>query len=219
MASQSTILEAGDTLAGGNRSFNFGLTFIDNVEDDTFAVTDVTSNNLLDSGLPISSPQSVDIGSDIQYVSQNLHKWRGSVLTTLDNPSGQQTVNSGLFTVYWYYRWYWGMSANTTLTANEIVALNQEAPSAGNINTTRDFGTNYWYLCVPDSWGGINNWATGSYGVDTVNTGTYNQVDGNFNYALVNSVPVNGTLGTPITYRVYRSLNLQGSSPGVTISI
>tara|TARA_R100001443_G_scaffold85712_2_gene92410 strand:- start:7491 stop:8915 length:1425 start_codon:yes stop_codon:yes gene_type:complete len=219
MAGQSTVLEVGDTLTGGNRSFNFSLSDFNNVEPDTFSVSDETTNTVLDSNLPINSPQTVDIGSDIQYTIQNSHTWRPSVLTTATNPSGQTVVNNKTFTVYWYYRWYWGMSANATLTANEIVALNQEAPSAGTVNTTRNFGTNYWYLCVPDSWNGINNWATGTYPVDTANTGTYNQVDGNFNYALVTGVPVNGTLGTAIDYRVYRSLNLQGTSPGVTISI
>lgn len=219
MAGQSTTLEVGDTLTGGNRSFNFSLSNFINVEPDTFSVSDETTNTVLDTNLPITSPQTVDIGLDIQYLSQDSHTWRPSVLTTVDNPSGQQLVNNITFTVNWYYRWYWGMSANTTLTPNEIVALNAEAPSAGNINTSKNFGTNYWYLCIPDSWGGINNWATGSYGVDTISDATYNQVDGNFNYALVAAVPVNGNLGTPITYRVYRSLNLQGASPGVTISI
>lgn len=219
MAGQSTILEVGDTLTGGNRSFNFSLSNFINVEPDTFSVSDETTNTVLDSNLPINSPQTVDIGSDIQYATQNSHTWRPSVLTTVENPSGQTLVNNKTFTVYWYYRWYWGMSANSTLTANEIVALNQEAPSAGVVNTTKDFGTNYWYLCIPDSWLGINSWLTTGFVVDTVNTGTYNQVDGDYNYALVNSVPVNGNLGTPITYRVYRSLNLQGASPGVTISI
>jgi len=212
-------LEVGDTLVGGVKAFNWSLGFQDNIEDNTLDIKDITTNVTLDTGLPKASPANVDIGSDITYAVQSSHQWQANALTTVDNPSGQATIFSNVFTVNWYYRWYWGSSVNLTLTGNQIVALNPESPTNGNFNDDRTFQADYWYICIPDGiagWSGLTAWTSGgaqAVPVLTQSDATYNQTDANgYHYTVVNAVPVNGNLGNPIAYRVYRSQNSQGLS-------
>ena len=75
---------------------------------------------------------------------------------------------------------------------------------------------------IPDSWGNITAWKTGGSNgtdVDTEPGAPYTNQDGIFNYALVTNVPVNGGLGNPTTYRVYRTLYAQSTSTNVYINI
>lgn len=232
MVGQPTTLEVGDTLTGGTRDFTWGFnSYIGNVEPGTLSVNDITNpintgvtNPLINNASIDPPPVSVNIGNPIAKTVQASHRWQASALTTLDNPAGQQIFNSPVFTVNWYYRWYWGSSANLTLTAGQITALNAESPTNGNFNNKRDFLGNYWYLCIPNGpsgWSGLTNWGTGSTGQYPVLTepgAPYTNTDSaGFHYAIVSGVQVNGGLGNPIEYRVYRTENIQGPSAGVTI--
>ena len=159
---------------------------------------------------------------------QDSHSWQASALTTLDNPAGQQTINSSNFTVNWYYKAFYGYSASTSLNGAGVVALQYElgpANSGGTAtwNLLNDYPTAnnvYWYVAFPDSWNDIGGWKTGgSAGVPVETNPASANVDDIYKYDLVASVPVNGGLGTPITYRVYRTRFLQNASNNIYINI
>lgn len=231
LVNQGTTLEVGDTLAGGTRQFYWTFnSYVGNVEPGTLSINDITNpintgvTNPLINNASITPNASVDIGNPIAKTEQASHSWRASADTTLDNPAGQQTFNSPVFTVNWYYRWYWGSSANLTLTPGEIIALNAESPTNGNFNNKRDFLGSYWYLCIPNGvsgWTGLTLWASGGANQVPVLTepgAPYTNTDSaGFHYAIVSGVQVNGGLGNPIDYRVYRTENFQGPSTDVTI--
>ena len=230
MQNQNTSLEVGQTLTGGLRNFTWGFTNT-NVLDPSLDIYDYTtapSVPLNTAQLPITPTASVDIGSDITKLTAGNHRWRASAFSDANDPSGSTQFFSMFFTVNWYYRWYWGSSTLSQLGPNDIASeLNVEGISNGNINTTRNFtgdgSTTFWYLCYPDSWGDLQNWATGSNGVDTNSSPNppYDQSQGNGDnfdrYMLVQSVPAFGSATT--TYRVFRTGNEQGSSQNVIIKI
>ena len=232
---QSKILEVGDTLQGPNREFNWTFnSFTDNIEPGTLTIYD--NNTPINTGAtnPIGGPQSITspgaghIGNSITLQDPGSRSWYATIDTTADNPNGVQTISSNNFTVNWYYKWFWGYSSNTTLTNNQIVALQNTVgpsssnPSAVTVGFPPASNGQYWYLAFPDSWGNITTWKTGGAGgtdVDTEPGAPYINQDGIFNYALVTNVPINGGLGNPTTYRVYRTLYAQSTSTNVYINI
>ena len=235
LVGQTQNVEVGTTIAGGTRPFTWTFNaYADNVAASTLSINDVTSpintgvTNPLIANASTSPQANVNIGDPIIKTQEESHKWQASALTTLDNPAGQQTINSPLFTVKWHYKWYYGASANPTLTNAQIPTL--LAGVLGNVrsaNVSIDATGNgavgeYWYLAFPTAWGNLNNWGFSGNDVSTGPIGApYNLdqggTDGFRFYAEVTGVPVPNS--PAITYRVNRTNRLQNGVSPVSISI
>ena len=232
---QSTIVEVGTTISSPQ---DFAWTFnayAGNVEPLSLSINDTTNpinpgavNPLISNASTSSPANNVPIGNPIKYTEQAFHRWRASALTTTDNPAGQQTINSSNFTINWYYKAFYGYSASTSLTAGAIVALQYEIGPAANggtvtwnlLNDYPSANNVYWYVAFPDSWNNIGSWKTGGSAGTPVETNPASaNLDDIYRYDLVTGVPVNGGLGNPITYRVYRTRFLQNASNNIYINI
>jgi len=98
MQSQPTVLEVGDTLTGGVRSFSFSFNNT-NVEPNTLDIIDVTAGNVVlnNPSLPITSPQSVDIGPSITKIIAASYQWKASAFSSASDPTGSSIFYSSTF--------------------------------------------------------------------------------------------------------------------------
>lgn len=233
---QATNVEVGSTVTGGDKPFQWTWNeYSSNIEDNTLSINDITNppntnNPIIENASTDPAPATLlaNIGSDIIKTQETFHRWRASALTTTDNPAGQQTIPSDAFTIRWHYKWYYGASENETLTPAEITTL-----LAGVLGSTRSANVmidargngsigQYWYLAYPNNWGNLNNWRSGGNDVSTGPIGApYNLdqggTDGFRFYAEVTGVPVPNS--PSVTYRVYRTKQLQNGNIPVLISI
>ena len=247
IAGQSTTLEVGTSVTGGPRNFTWTFNaYAGNVEPDTLEINDINSpinsgaTNPLITGASTSPTVSADIGLNIQPAVATSHSWQARATTTADNPSGPTVFfsNASIFTIRWYYKWYWGTSALTQLSNLQIpTLLNDGGISNGTVNITKSFDATgngsvgeYWYLAFPNltgtnqNFGNLNNWFYSGNQVSTGPIGApYTLDQGGTDvfrfYMEVPNVQVNGGLGNSITYRVYRTKQLQNGVAPVLISI
>jgi hypothetical protein len=118
------------------------------------------------------------------------------------------------FTVNWYWRLYYGTSANTTLTEPQIEALVNSFLDNDFAGSFSFAGGNYKYFCYPDSYGSIN---TIKDSATLLNIAMASTVDDAFfsnsaNGIYYGLVSVTNTNGVSTNYRVYRSKNILGGS-------
>jgi len=90
----------------GSHNFTFTISNSGNVSANTFSVYDVTNSAYIGSGLPVSSPQSVNIGSVSNSVPIS-HSWRGEAKNTSGN-----TLTSTNSTITSIYPYFWGISSS-----------------------------------------------------------------------------------------------------------
>lgn len=213
---QTTPVEVGDTVSGV-KNFSFGFSQLANVLPNTLDIIDVTNSVTLATGLPLSSPQSVPIIS-VTNTAPATHSWRGEATNTQSN-----VFSSGLFTVTWLWRLYFGTSANATLSASQIQALAND-PLASTENGTFSFvAGNYKYFAWPDSFGsptavtGFKDTSTNlSVSMaDASDNPAYSNTQNGWSYDLVS---VTNVFGATTNYRVYRTKNLLGGSINIQVS-
>ena len=112
---QSTTLEIGDKVTGGTRNFIWDTTHDENIQANSIAIKDLTTNTELASGLANDGSEQLDIGGDIVNTSPNsTHVWRISATNTKNETFGRN------FTVAWRARVYWGSTANENPDESEI---------------------------------------------------------------------------------------------------
>jgi len=226
MVGQPTSLEVGTSVTGGPRNFTWSFnSYAANVEPNTLEINDITNpinsgaTNPLVTGASITPTVAADIGLNIQPATATTHSWQARATTTADNPSGPTVFfsNASKFTIRWYYKWYWGVSALPTLSNIQIPTLLTGVLGNSRSGTKSFTATNeYWYVAFPNipSWGNLISWQLGSNNVDTNAGAPYTLDQGGSNdfrfYTIVSNVPVNGGLGNAIDYRVYRTAVKQG---------
>jgi len=213
---QSSPIEVGATISGF-KNFSFGFSNSGNVNADSLSIEDVTGSSTLGSGLPITSPQSLDIGS-ISYTTPTTHSWRGTAVN-----SQSDSFQSALASVSWLFRIFYGTSANATLTEAQIEALSN-SPLASSENATYSFGTGgYKYWAWPDSFGsptastGFKDTATNLAVAmaSAVDDAAYSNTENGWSYALVSVTNPNGVT---VNYRVYRTKFVLGGAINVEVS-
>lgn len=213
---QSSPVEVGTTISGF-KNFSFGFSQLGNVNANSLSVLDVTTPSTLGTGLALTSPQSLDIGS-IAYSSPTTHSWRGTAVNTQSN-----TFQSALTSVSWLFRIFYGTSANLTLTESQIEALTN-SPLASTENATYSFaGGGYKYWAWPDSFGsptastGFKDTATNLAVAmaSAVDDAAYSNVENGWSYALVSVTNPNGVT---VNYRVYRTKFVLGGAINVEVS-
>ena len=199
---QPTIVEVGDVVSGGIRTFTWSTSNSQNIQPNSIAIKDVTGNVVLGSNLANDGTEDLDIGADKQLTSPGSYTWQISGLNTKN-----QTFTRN-FTVRWEYRVYWGYNANDTLTEADIKNLQNSQLKqnfTGNYSFTNPGSLVYYYWVWPDTWGlpnGITDIDTG-FAVDWVDNGT---------------VDVTNAFGVTTTYRVIRTTYQQNTDLNSNVS-
>jgi len=214
--SQPTTIEVGSTISGV-KTFLTSFTNSENIIPNSLSIIDFTNNVTLASTLPVSSSNIVDVGS-VSKTTATINQWRGTVTSTQGD-----TILSPLFTVNWYWRVFAGPAGTTTLTEAGIEALSTQSLRANQFTTFALAPNNYKYICYPDSFGsptavtGFKDTATNLSIVmaDSTSNAFYNNTQNGWSYGLV---PVTNSFGVTTNYRVYRTLNILGSSINILVS-
>ena len=213
---QSTTVEVGTTISG-SKSFAWAFTTAGNITANTMAILDVTGATTLASGLSLTSPHSVSVGS-VQLTAPGAYSWKGQATNT-----NTVVFNSSNFTVNWDWLLYYGTSSNTTLNASQIQALSNSVLTNTKNATYSFVANNYKYFSWPDSLGsptagtGVKDTATG-IAIDMATSAddpAYSNTQNGWSYALTSVTNVNGIT---TTYRTYRSRFPLASSVNIQVS-
>ena len=213
--SQSNPIEVGAVISG-LKSFSWSFITPTNVSANSVSVLDVTSNTTLQSGISNSSPQNVNIGS-VQKTTATYNQWKANAIDTKGN-----VLQSDLATVYWFWKVYYGISANTTLNESQIESLT--GLLAQNQFADYSFSaSNYKYICYPDSFGsptastGFKDTSTNLVVsmADSSDNAFYSNTENGWSYGLVN---VTNAQGIATNYRVYRTKNILGGTITIRVS-
>lgn len=192
---QPSIIEVGDVVNGGVRTFTWSTSNSQNIQPNSIAIKDVTGNVVLGSNLANDGTEDLDIGADKQLTSPGTYTWQISGLNTKN-----QTFTRN-FTVRWEYRVYWGYNANDTLTEIDVKNLQNSQLKqnfSGNYSFSNPGSLVYYYWVWPDTWGlpnSITDTDTG-FAVDWDDNGT---------------VDVTNAFGVTTTYRVIRTTYQQNA--------
>jgi hypothetical protein len=214
--SQSSPVEVGTTISG-IKNFTFSVTQLANIVPNSLDIVDITGSTVLASGLPLTSPQTANIGT-ITLNAPGSYSWRGQATRSIGG-----TFNSSPASVTWLWRFFYGISANATLTAGQIQALANDPLSSAFPGTYSFAATNYKYFAWPDSFGsptavtGFKDTST-NLAVSMADVGddpAYSNIQNGWYYALVSVTNVNGVT---TNYRVYRTKNLLGGSINIQVS-
>ena len=219
ISGQTQSLEVGASVSGA-KTLTWTTTTPANVAVNSIVIRDVTGAANLATGLADDGSEAGIAVGTITLSAPGAYSWRGQGTNT--NAIG---FNSANFTVNWYFRMFYGTSANTTLTENQIEALINNPLASTFAGTFALAAGDYKYFAWPDSFGS----PTASIGFKDANTNlpiamvttaddaTYNLTANGWSYKLVSVT--NGT-GSPVTtnYRLYRTLNSLGGALTVTIS-
>lgn len=190
MQGQATSVEIG-TVLSGSKNFTFGFTYGQNVEENSLSILDVTADNILAADLPKTSPQSVNIGSISKSNPNTTHQWRAIAINTLGN-----TLQSGLFTVNFVLRRFFGSTSSPTTNSAQARALAQNVldNTSNTFNLNTGSANKIFEVLIPatKSIVQVND-------IDALNaniTANYILIDNNF---MVNDIG-----GTPRAYKLYR---------------
>ena len=147
ISGQSTILEVGDELAGGVRTFNWNLSNDINVAANSISIQDVTNGTTYQQDLSNDNQQDIDIGNAIVKTTDQSNTWRLSAKNTKN-----QTISRN-FNVYWRWKTYYGTSDLETLTADQIKSLTSSSLDSNFSGNKSVAGGGYKYFAYPVEFG------------------------------------------------------------------
>lgn len=212
MVGQSTAVEVGTTISG-NKQFTITYTNTNNVQPNTFEMSDNSSGGGTFYGPNQAVPNSGVATSAITINSVTLNT-NSSVIWTAKFKDIQDEVKSNTFTVNWQYKVYVGASVNAEVTEAEIEAFNIFGTNGTITNTakrTYNFNTvytppRYLYFCFPNTTTNFIQpaaWTADGQPFSLTSDYPYIYPDANGKYfAKVNLTNDNNVL---MQYRVYRS--------------
>jgi hypothetical protein len=215
---QTTPIEVGTTISGA-KSFSWAFTTPSNLQANSVSVIDVTDGNtVLQSGISNTSPQSVNIGS-VQKIVSSFNEWKATAIDTKSN-----VITSTFATVRWYWKLYYGVSANTILNQTQIKALTGVL-KANQIGDYTFAILNYKYICYPDTTPfsspttatGFKDTATNLVVsmADATDDAFYSNVENGWSYGIVS---VTNAQSITQDYRVYRTKYELGAEITIRVS-
>ncbi len=178
---QNTAVESGITISG-IKSFTFNATNTGNITPNTLGIFYGTTP--LATGLSVSSPASVDIGTISLIGNGTTYNWSAKATNT------QSTVfTSNVFTITSRYRQWWGNVTTIPTTSTEVRALANN--NFANINSfvTPVISTTNFSLSIP---------ATKT--LTSAITANFENITSGF---VLSTFNVNDAGGTPISYNTY----------------
>jgi hypothetical protein len=142
----------------GSKTFTWSIANQSNAVANTLSLTDVTTSTTLASGQSLTPPITRSL--TVTNNSPGSHTWRISATNT-----NSQTFTAD-FTVSWYYSRYWGWSASSTPTNEEILANSSELAAARNkslFNISVSGSDRYIYYLYPASFGDLTSIVIGGF--------------------------------------------------------
>jgi hypothetical protein len=205
ISGQTSPLEVGNEIIAGSKNFVWTTTNPSNINPNTIKITDVTGGNIdLATALANDGNEAIVIGA-IQKLTSVSHTFR--IVGTNTNLVNFQRD----YSVAWQWRMYWGFSPLTSITSADILGFGGSklaTARTGTITLPTNTGTNYDYICYPDSWGLISN-----------------IIDIGSGFSLTAAYTNEGTLvhtnafGASETYRIYKSTTASAGKTGWNLSI
>jgi hypothetical protein len=185
---QDTILEIGDSIASGSKTFTWGIANSANVTADTLSITG-EPGTIVSSG-SITSPYVYNLASAITK-------------TTVDSTSvftiSATNTNSGSFsrnfTVTWKAYLYTGKSTLTSLIDDDAVALSTSS-LGGSPFGTKSFasGAGYIYYVYPNTFADISTMKDVATNLDVP-------------FLHLSDITISNSFSIGTTYKVFRTLN------------
>jgi len=202
---QVGLLEVGDIIPLGLKTFTWTTTNPSNINVDSVKIVDVTDAVDLAIDLTNDGNEDITFPLDIQKVVQASHVFRIEAIN-----SRTQVFNRTL-TINWNWRFYWGFYAPATIDSANVLLLQSSkltTTRSGTIAMPTNGGTNYIYIAYRASFGLITQIQdlTNSFNVTN---------DFIFQGVLSHTNSFNVTLD----YNVYRSVNATGGASGFNYSI
>ena len=198
ITTQTSPLEVGATMLGTSRVFNWTTTNSSNVSGNSISITDTTTSTVLTSSHSNSGTFTASF-SNITNSSPTTHTWSISALNT-NSSSFSET-----YSVSWYWRTYYGTSANGSPDASLVTGLTSSFLSSSFAGTYSFAAGGYKYFAYPSSLGTAT---------------TFKDTSTNLNVAMqpLQVVSVTNSFGVSTNYNVHRSTNVLGGSINILIS-
>jgi hypothetical protein len=156
---QETIIEVGDSVAGGIHTFMWDVTNDANVAANSITIEDTTNSVVYGSTYNNNNnSESIDIGSSVVKTTAKTNTWKISA----SNTKGQ--VISKNFTVHWKWRVYYGSNANSSLSDSDIKSRASTSLVSNFTGNKEVDAGGYKYFIYPTSFGLKNNFKDVSSG-------------------------------------------------------
>lgn len=144
---QSTPLEVGASAATGVVTFLWNATNETNISANTVSILDITNSSTLVFETGNDHTEAYDNGTGITKTTASSHQWRIEAKNTED------TTFLRNYYVYWYWRFYWGSSSDSSATESMIEGLQNDSLYNSRNRTYTCDATNYKWMCWPTSFG------------------------------------------------------------------
>lgn len=192
-------LEVGDEIAAGNQTFSFNATNDSNVAADSIDIENVSDVISLSTGGANDNTELVSFPAPVIRTTAGTKQFR----ITGENSLAASFTRD--LNISWYYRIYYGESANATLTEAQIEALRVSLLSGSANRTYAMNGGGYKYMV----------WAT-SLGTKS----NFFDVDTGFAVAMqpVETLNITNSFGVSQDYYIYRTTNQLVGSINIQVS-
>lgn len=147
MLAQPTVIEVGDMITGGNKTFSWTILNDENISANTVAIEDVTNNILYSNIYSNDGTEIINIGNDIIKTSAQKNTWKISA----QNTKGQ--IISKTFSVDWRWRTYHGASVLESLNETEIKTLISSSLDLNFTGNKAVANEGYKYFIYPVAFG------------------------------------------------------------------
>jgi hypothetical protein len=195
-----------------SQTFTWGTTNASNVSANTITIAGYNLTTL--TGLANDGSEAVTFTGVVTRTSGD---GPGTRAWTIQGTNTNSATFSGSLSIRWDYRMYAGTSTNTSLTASEITGLtNFTSVKNGFAGTYNMSAGGYKYFCFATGYGAPTSWVDTSNNLSVGMYTGYPNIDGSGNsYDLVS---VTNAEGETTNYKVYRTLNILGSTINIALS-
>jgi hypothetical protein len=197
-----SILEVGDSIPSGAKTFLWATSQSANVEPNTIEIFDATGGDVsLGSGLANDGSESLSLASAITKTTNTSHTFR------IEGENTQAGSFSRNYNVNWQYLRFYGKEGSAgPLTEAQIEGL----PSSGLASTfagtySIPSGAGYVYFAFPTAWGSASGFKDTSTNLDVAMEAPY-------------TVAVTNSFGVTHNYRVHRSTNQLNGAITIQVS-
>jgi len=197
MSEQTTSLEVGQSISGGERTFHWGTTTSENVETNSLSITSggtTIIQNMIDDG-----SETFDIGDDITKTTNTTHYFYIYGTDTQGNSFNRISA------VYWKWRLHYGSSPLESMTSTELKNLSNNLLYTSKNYTYNTPANDYKWICYPSSFGTATK---------------FEDTDTGFGVAMETpqTISVTNDYGATTDYLCYRTTNSMAGSVSIKVS-
>lgn len=194
-----TDVEVGTNLEGV-KTFTWATTNSSNVAASSISITDVTG------GTGVIESSLANTGSKTHtFPSPTTRNTAGTYRFTITGTNTQSASFTRNLDLNFYWKVYYGESAETSLNEAQIEALRVGGLQAAFAATYAFSASNYKYLCFPTALGAVSSFKDAATGLDVP-------------FESPSTVSVTNSKGVTTNYYVYRSTNVLGAAINIIVA-